>query len=262
MGSHPTKPSGLSPEYAAQFQDRAIIRAYRFREPYPPETFQLLRTLARVANPRVLELGCGTGDLTIGMSAFAKQIDAVDFSGEAIAEARTRMTGNNVGWIQSAAESAALEGTYDLVAAAQSLHWMDWPVVFARLRSVLRRGHYLAIVNRTYVNTAWWTKSFQAIIDRHTTNRDFKPYDLVAELQQRGYLTVVGDEKTRPIDFRQPIDDLIEAFHSRNGFSRDRMSPEGAEAFDNEARLHLMGYAQDGMLDLGAVGRVTWGVPR
>ncbi len=56
------------------------------------------------------------------------------------------------------------------------------------------------------------------------------------------------------------VGDLIEAFHSRNGFSRNRMSAPSAEAFDREARAHLLSYADgDGFLNLGSVGTVTWG---
>src|SRR3712207_7136062 len=36
----------------------------------------------------------------------------------------------------------------------------------------------------------------------------------------------------RSVPFRQPIADYVESIHSRNGFSRERMTREAAAAFD------------------------------
>ena len=69
MNLNYTKPSGLTPEYGGQFQDRAIVRAYKHREPYPKETFKILRELAGSPHPAVADIGCGPGDLSFGMYA-------------------------------------------------------------------------------------------------------------------------------------------------------------------------------------------------
>jgi SAM-dependent methyltransferase len=254
------KPTGLSPAHAAQFQDASIVRAYALRAPYPPQIFEILAELAGVASPAILDLGCGTGDLTVGLSAFAAAVDAVDPSANMIAAARTRpLPRGVVRWIEEAAETAPLAGPYDLVTAAESLHWMDWDVVFPRLQRVLKPGGFLAIVAREYVRRAWWDSAFQAIIDRHSTNREYERYDLIAELGARKLWKAAGHHNTRPIAFRQSVEELIGAFHSRNGFSTERMGDDQARAFDLAAADHLNRYAENGMLDLGSVGRVFWG---
>lgn len=254
------KPSGLSHEYAAQFQDASVVRAYHHRAPYPEQTFKVLRELAGAAKPAVLDLGCGTGDVTLGLADFAGRIDAVDISSRMIAEAKRRLGSQNVRWIVGAAESAPLTGPYDLVTAGESLHWLDWELVFGKLKSVLRAGRFLAILGRSYAQTPWWTEDFQAIINHYSTNRDYKKYDLVAELVGRGYLEVSGQLTTAPTSFRQNVQDLVEAFHSRNGFSRDRMTAKDAERFDDAAVGYLSKFAEDNVLNLGAVGPVTWGI--
>jgi SAM-dependent methyltransferase len=175
-----TKPSGLSREDASQFQDEAVVRAYHHRMPYPPEMFELLAELAGVTRPRVLDLGCGSGDLTLGVSEFAAAVDGIDFSEAMIAQARIRgRERDNVRWICGSVETAHISGPYDLVTAGQSLHWMDWPVVFARLRLLLKPGAWLAIVERDYVNKEWWDDAFQALIARYSTNRNYRPCDLI-----------------------------------------------------------------------------------
>lgn len=254
------KPSGLTSEYGGQFQDATIVHAYQFREPYAEEAFDFLSKLTGTTKPRILDLGCGTGDLTLGLSPFADCIDAVDPSKEMIANAKSRSTNiQNINWILSDAESTPLNQKYDLVTAAQSLHWMDWPKVFKILKTVLKPGKFLAIVERSYVHTDWWNDDFQAIIDTYSTNKDFVKYNLIEELEHRKFFKTVGTHKAEAIPFRQKVDELIKAFHSRNGFSRDRMTLEAATAFDNEARKHLSSFASNNNLDLGARTRITWG---
>jgi len=253
------KPSGLSPEFAAQFEDPAIVRAYPRRPPYPPETFEVLAELAGVAQPAILDLGCGTGDLTVGLAAFAGTVDAVDCSAEMIAAAQVRGAPSNVRWLHAAAETAPVAGPYDLVTAGESLHWMDWDAVFAIIHRVVKPGRFVAIVDRDYAHRSWWDADFQAIIDRYSTNKAYQRYELVAELVRRGLWSVVGERETAPIPFRQTVGELIDAFHSRNGFSRDRMAAEEARRFDDEAADHLTKFAEDGVLELGAIGRVVWG---
>ncbi len=254
-----SKPSGLAPEHAAQFQDSSIVRAYRHRKPYSQQTFTVLAELAGVREPTVLDLGCGTGDLTIGLASFAERVDAIDISSEMLEEAKLRsFTIHNVRWILSPAETAPISGPYDLVTAAQSLHWMDWPMVFEKLKAVLKPGKFLAIVGREYVDKSWWNTDFQAIINRYSTNKEFQKYDLVEELERRHLFQIVGERKTDAMPFQQRTEDLIEAFHSRNGFSRERMG-ESAAAFDRAAAQHLSTFANGGMLNLGAVSNLTWG---
>lgn len=253
------KPSGLGPEYGAQFKDAAIVAAYHHRAPYPAETFQLLSGLAS-ARPAILDLGCGTGDLTGGLSVVADRIDAVDLSPAMISEAQKRSL-PNVRWIIGAAESAPLDGPYALITAAESLHWMNWELLFSRLASALAPDGVLALVARAYANTEWWTPAFQAIIDRYSTNKAYEKYDLVGELKRRELFTVIGARGTRAVPFAQPIAQFVEAFHSRNGFSRDRMTFDAARAFDDEATAHLASYAVGGVLALGVTARVMWGRP-
>ncbi|MEO8551093.1 MAG: class I SAM-dependent methyltransferase [Kofleriaceae bacterium] len=260
MANEMAKPPGLAPEYGAQFQDAAIVAAYQHRAPYPLETFEILAQLACV-RPSILDLGCGTGDLTGGLSGFAASVDAIDLSPPMIAAAE-KCALPNVRWAVGAAETAPLEGPYDLITAAESLHWMDWTRLFPRLTSVLAPDGVLAIVARSYVHTEWWDPGFQALIDRHSTNTAYQSYDLVGELCQRGLFSVAGNRRTVPVPFEQSVAHLVEAFHSRNGFSRDRMTADAARGFDAEATSHLASFADGGVLKLGVQANVTWGRPR
>ena len=62
---------------------------------------------------------------------------------------------------------------YDLVVAAESLHWMEWNVVLPRIAAWLRSGAWLCLVlDRSLVNEPWM-REIPALIARYSTNREF-----------------------------------------------------------------------------------------
>ena len=60
-------------------------------------------------------------------------------------------------------------------------------------------------------------------------------------------------ERTDTIDFEQPLDAFIDSIHSRNGFSRARISKGAAEAFDAEVEALIRPHAPDGVVRLGGL---------
>ena len=59
-------------------------------------------------------------------------------------------------------------------------------------------------------------------------------------------------------DFEQPVAAFIESIHSRNGFSRARMAPEAAAAFDADVFELLRPHAPDGVVRRKTYCTVTW----
>lgn len=238
------------------------MRAYSFREPYSAEVFAVLKRLSNSPNPKILDLGCGCGDLTKGLADFAESVDAIDISAEMLAQARTQHRAQkNIHWIESGVETVHLQGAYDLITSAQSFHWMDWQACARRIQTWLKTGAFFAVIERQYGDRPWWNGDFQALIDRYSTNRDFQKYELIEEIRKSGLFSIQGDEWTAPVFFEQSVEDLVESFHSRNGFSRDRMTESEAAAFDLAAARHLSNYAVDDVMKLSAVSRVTWMTP-
>jgi SAM-dependent methyltransferase len=257
------KPAHLSPEYAAQFADRAVVAAYRARPPYPEEVFELLESLVLPGARRVLELGCGSGDLTLGLAPRVAEIDALDVSEPMLEVARARAGArhSNVRWIAARVEAFEPSTRYSLAVAAESLHWMDWDVVLPRIASWLEPGAVLAIVDGRLLAPLPWDRELRALVAEHSTNRDFRPLDLVAELGQRRLFREAGRRRTSPVAIQQTIDDYVESFHSRNGFSRERMSAHSAAEFDTLLRAAVLGHCPDGAVRAELSALVVWGRP-
>jgi SAM-dependent methyltransferase len=253
------KPRGLERHHAEQFCDPSIVEAYPARPPYPPELDPLLIELVGGVGARVLDLGCGTAELTRRLAPKFQSVSAIDHSERMIAQARALPGGDapNIRWMIGRVEDVELEGTFAAALAAQSFHWFDWPVVIRRLLEWVP-SRRLVLVDRLEA-PAPWTEPLQALYRRFSTNQDFEPYDLVGELKAQRFLTIHGTMTHRAQPFRQTVDDYVTSLHSRNGFSRDRMSPADAEAFDAAVRTAVVPHAPDGIVRLPVVVQVVWG---
>jgi trans-aconitate methyltransferase len=252
------KPRHLAGDYAAQFEDPSVARAYNARPPYPSAVFDLIESLAIGRPRRLLELGAGTGDLTFPLSRRVESIDAVEPSQAMLEIAGSREHAPNIRWFRSTAEAHAYEGPYSAVVAAESLHWMSWGQVLPAIaRSLSPSGCLVIVCDRMLAGLAWRDRE-RELIARYSTNRDYMPYVLENELTTRGLFEETGRRECCEPRFVQSVDDYVESFHSRNGFSRERMGA-GADEFDRELHGLVLAHCPDGRVEAKVVTTVIWG---
>jgi SAM-dependent methyltransferase len=256
------KPRFLSQPFGDQFTDPAIVASYDLRPPYPPEVFDTLQRLVDNNSISILDVGCGTGEIARSMARRGFRVDAVDPSPGMIAKGQDLAGGDASGltWIPGKAEDAQLMGPYGLIVAGASLHWMDWDVVIPRFGNFLGTDGVLAIVDQ-YQLPMPWESGKRDLCQRFSTNREWRPYNVVDELVARRLFKVIGEHETATVSFSQSVFDYVESFHSRNGFSRDRMPGEDAATFDRELTSLVQAHTGTDDVQLQIVGTITWGLP-
>jgi trans-aconitate methyltransferase len=257
------KPTYLASKNAEPFQDKSVVQAYRHRPPYPAEVFDILAGLTNAEPRHVLDVGCGTSNIARNLVERVEWLDAVDVSQQMIEYGKQLPNGNHprLRWLQGRVEDVELHPPYALVTAGESLHWMDWNIVLPRFHEVLTKGGYLAIVKHETMPDPWSTLG--EIIARYRTDAaGYRPYDMIEAFEQYGLFQKVGERMTASVPFVQSIDDYIESYHSRSGFSRERMGSAQTAAFDQEARNILLKSHSDGMIIFQVTGSIVWGFPR
>jgi SAM-dependent methyltransferase len=212
--------------------------------------------------PKVLDVGTGSGDLARPLSAHVT-VDAVDPSEAMLATGRQLAGGDSpqLRWIHGRIEDVLLDAPYGLVTAGQSLHWMDWNIVMPLFRRVLVPGGVVAIVDVATVSADPWSHHVGKLIRRFSVVQDYRPYNLVGELEQRNLFGRIGMQRTAPVPYTPTVDSFIESFHARSSLARTRMGSANAASFDAALREVLMPYAQAGRLESQSVGTVECGEP-
>jgi SAM-dependent methyltransferase len=257
------KPRHLGPDYATQFCDRSVVRAYAARPPYPTRVFHELAALLPARKGNALELGCGTGDLTFGLAPHVDELVAVELSPAMLSAAIRRHASvpRHVRLVLAAAEAFEPREKFSLVVAAESLHWMDWTKLLPRIARWLKHDGWLALVTPRSLVALPWEAPLRELVARFSTNQDYQPYDLVDELTERGLFVEHGRALAVEPMFTQSLDAYVESFHSRNGFSRERMSPENAASFDQALRALVLAHDPSGQVGGEVAATVVWGRP-
>ncbi|PRX51671.1 methyltransferase family protein [Nonomuraea fuscirosea] len=132
--------SGTAPYYA------------RFRPGYPQAFFSdVVTRFALNGTGRSLDLGCGTGQLTIPLAEHVEQAVGLDPDPGMLAQAaqQARAAGaRNLTWIQGdAADLAGELGRFRLVTMGRSFHWTDRERVLRGLTGVVEDEGGLVIAN-------------------------------------------------------------------------------------------------------------------
>ena len=106
-----------------------------------------------------------------------------------------------------------------------------------------------------------WDATLSEVVAAFSTNRGYRPFDLVDGLERRSLFREQGRHVTAPIVFTQLLDAYVASFHARNGFSRDRMTPNAAAGFGRTVADLVRSSTTDRYAELQITGQVTWGLP-
>ncbi|QUQ71936.1 class I SAM-dependent methyltransferase [Kutzneria sp. CA-103260] len=139
---------------------------HRFRRGYPPAVIDsLVAAFELTSDDVVVDLGCGTGQLTLPIAERVRSVVGMDPEPDMLLRGRSAANGvANVSWmIGSDADLPALGrligGRLGAVTVGQALHWMRHEELFHAVASLARPGGGVAVVtNGTPLwqqDTAW-----------------------------------------------------------------------------------------------------------
>lgn len=143
----------------------------RFRVPYPRG---LIDDLAERAGEggRLLDLACGTGQLTFALHDRYDEVWAVDQEPEMVAVVREKALTAGIGTIRPLAAAAedlqAAEDSFDLVVIGNAFHRLPRERVAANVRRWLRPGRCLALVwgESPWAGEEPWQRTLAATMKR------------------------------------------------------------------------------------------------
>lgn len=125
----------------------------RYRSHYPPEAFVYLGERFQLGpDVRVLDLGCGTGRLTIPLAQLGCNVTGMDpdpaMLEEARAEASSLMSrASSLTWLEgSSFDLSPALGMFHLVTMGQSFHWMDRDATVAALGPLIDPTGGIALI--------------------------------------------------------------------------------------------------------------------
>ena len=141
-------PDGTLQRSCGTVFDRVAAGYDRHRPGYPEELIERACELARIGpGDEVLEIGCGTGQLTRGLLARGLRVTAVEPGERLFALARQNLAGEDVRLVSARIEDARLpRERFSAVFCASSIHWADPEIGWQRAADVLVPGGTLALV--------------------------------------------------------------------------------------------------------------------
>ncbi|WP_237561285.1 class I SAM-dependent methyltransferase [Halostella pelagica] len=147
---------------------------------------------------RVLDLGCGAGQITVPIAAFVGKVVGMDPNQAMIREAQTRAAEagrDNIEWVVGS-DSDLDEDLVPvrLTTMGRSFHWMDQERTLERLRSMTEPGGGVAILN----DAEWFTRGEKRWQD--------EVYEIADE-----YIDDLPP-RTGPVDYDDPWDEKLDAF--------------------------------------------------
>jgi SAM-dependent methyltransferase len=228
----------------------------RFRVPYPAELIDdLAARCGADGTGKLLDLACGTGQISFALHGRFEEVWAVDQEAEMIdvvwAKAAAAGIGN-IRLVTSAAEElSAPPGTFDLVAIGNAFHRLRRDAVAARILDWLRPGGFLALLwsDSPWVGEAPWQEALRATMRRWETRaktRSRIPAGHEADRRERPDLRVLGEsgfEAIGSFEFSATHEWSMEALagfvSSTSVLSRAALGALAAE-FDADLRRELL----------------------
>jgi ubiquinone/menaquinone biosynthesis C-methylase UbiE len=236
----------------------------RYRVGYPSELLDDLCARAAAGGAgRLLDLACGTGQVTFPLCSRFSDVTAVDWEPETVAFAQAkadRLGMTNVQWFVGRAEDVPVSGLFELVTIGTAFHRLNRRAVARRTFEWLAPGGHLALLwsNPPSIGERDWQQVMAQVvqdwIDRAETGDRLiggldatladKPHRVV--LEDAGLLYVGKFEFLTAHTWT--VDELAGVMYSTSMLSHEALG-EHVDAFERDLARRLLEVVPDGRFD-------------
>lgn len=138
----------------------------KFRRSYPAEMFTYLRNEFHLTEAStLLDLGCGTGQVSTEMAHGGGRIIGADAQPAMLDEAKKKTTRQNIDWVLVKAEEISSLGIQvNLTVMARSFHWMEREKVLKDLYDMTVPGGGVAIIGDKN-QSEWYQKIEEMVLE-------------------------------------------------------------------------------------------------
>jgi SAM-dependent methyltransferase len=159
----------------------AVAAEYdRTRPGYPSRLMDAVASRARLhPGSRVLEIGCGTGQLTRSLVRRGYHVYALEPDPLMAAYARRSLSATvsarapEIEVVELMIEEADLpDSTYDAAFSASAFHWVDPDVGWMKVAHALRPGGRFNLLGHLIVEDAWSSASMQGLLEIYERRAD------------------------------------------------------------------------------------------
>lgn len=226
-----------------------IAERYAASRPgYPPRVTEFVATTAGLGpGAAVLEVGCGTGQLTERLAGHGFRLTAIDIGPSMVAAARQRLAGADVSFHATSFEDlAAADASFDLVISSAAFHWIDPAVGFSKSARLLRPGGWLALLGTEERYDAPVGPALDALWIKHgdtggAWQRRPSDPEAIAAAGLFGTPVFLADEQpaTLPEDAVIALESTRATFLSWPHDTQGRFTEELAKLLESHPRVHL-----------------------
>ncbi len=150
----------------------------RYRPGYPDKFFKhVIKKFQLDGTGRLLDLGCGTGQLAITLAPYFEKVVAIDPDHAMLAEGRRaakRKRVKNIKWTEGSSRNLRANlGKFRLVVAGRSFHYMNQAKTLRAVYRLLGPGGGFVIMseNSFWRSNSRWQKAVKAIIQKYLGQR-------------------------------------------------------------------------------------------
>ncbi len=204
------------------FHGDVVEYYHRYRHGYPEAVISKLAGLFGLDDRDVVvDLGCGTGQLTLALAGRVRAVLGVDPEPDMLRRARQAASdaqAGNVSWMLGADNDLPVlrrllgEESVAAVTIAQALHWMQAPELFRAAAPLIRPGGGVAVVTNgtpLWLQDTDWSRALRGFLTRWLGHEVSSPCGTDEQSQQRyrRELAAVGyDVAGEAVDYEADLD--------------------------------------------------------